>query len=60
MLLYCMSIIYEKELQVDTLDQNIVVTNCFSYNIVVRKVYKYYPILIHCNIFHGDFIELPF
>ncbi|XP_043809459.1 uncharacterized protein LOC110606868 [Manihot esculenta] len=45
---------------IDILDQDIVVTNPFGHNVVVSKVFKDCPILIHDHIFHRDLIELPF
>ncbi|XP_021629643.1 uncharacterized protein LOC110627604 [Manihot esculenta] len=56
----CIPITNKKELQADILDQDIVVTNPLGHSVVVSKVFKDCPILIHGHIFHGDLIELPF
>lgn len=42
----CMLITNEKELQLDILDKDIMVTNPLAYSLVVRKVFKDYSILM--------------
>ncbi|XP_043808209.1 uncharacterized protein LOC110609389 isoform X1 [Manihot esculenta] len=56
----CIPVSNKKELQADILDQDIVVTNPLGHSVVVSKVFKDCPILIHGHIFYGDLIELPF
>ncbi|XP_057984546.1 uncharacterized protein LOC131169346 [Hevea brasiliensis] len=56
----CTAIPVERGLKVETIEQDILVTNPLGHNVMVNEVYRGYPLTIQEYEFLVDHIELPF